>query len=82
MKCTVCIESERNHIGSLHDGKFDFNNCKMAAWTSLYINDTCKKCNILPICYNRKCPAMGFQPSERCDQYKAFYENTLKALYL
>ena len=82
MKCTVCIESERNHIGSLHDGKFDFNNCKMAAWTSPYINDTCKKCNILPICYNRKCPAMGFQPSERCDQYKAFYENTLKALYL
>ena len=81
MKCTVHLDIPENHIGGISEGKFQVKDHLAAMWTSGDLREKCKSCKILPVCYNKKCPAI-IMPDEACEMYISNYENALKALYL
>ncbi len=76
MKCTVAIDEKRNKIGHLDNGIND--ECH-AVWTDFELNDNCKKCSLLPLCYGRKCPNSYFD-SKVCQTVKQYYLMALKSM--
>ena len=81
MKCTVHLDSPKNKIGSISNGKFQIKDHMMSEWTSCSLPEKCESCKILSICYNKKCPAARY-PLNPCDKFIEIYEETLKAFYL
>lgn len=81
-KCTVCLDDPINRVGQLKDGRFNINDSCMSVWTSDSLDDACKTCKILPICYGRKCPAVQHHKATPCEHFIHLYESYLRALYL
>jgi uncharacterized protein len=81
-KCTSSVlDHEANTIGSL-EHSIDFNGYKKAAnWTSYPLPDHCIKCEILPICYGRKCP-LAVESREQCSLLRSLYYSGIKYAYL
>ena len=61
-KCTVHLDSDNNHVGSItDDGKVEFYDEKLAMWNTPNSNliKKCKKCSLYATCVSRSCPAKG-----------------------
>lgn len=81
-KCTSSsLDEPYNDIGKLSSNgvEIDFN--KAAQWTSYNLNESCKSCDILPICFMRKCPASK-DNYEGCDFLRKSYYSGLEYNYL
>ena len=79
VKCTLYTKLENNRVGSIADGKLDIKDHLIASWTSMDLQEKCKSCKILTICYNRLCP-LGTISDDYCARHVAMYENALKSL--
>ncbi|MEG2013547.1 MAG: SPASM domain-containing protein [Anaerovoracaceae bacterium] len=56
-KCTSSLlDDPTNEIGDLEHGISETGYKKAAKWTSYDLPERCRECEILPICYGRKCP--------------------------
>lgn len=57
-KCTSgSLDEPYNEVGKLSSNGLELDLKKVAQWTSYNLDENCKDCDILPICYKRKCPA-------------------------
>jgi len=81
MKCTVQTESAMNRIGSLSGGNLDIKDHLLSHWTSRGLQEKCKSCKILSICYNGVCPAATITDGQ-CNKNIVMYEDALKAMLI
>ena len=80
-KCTSsCLDEPYNSIGKLSAKGIEIDSKKAAQWTSYNINESCKTCDILPICYSRKCPAAR-NNYNGCDFLRKSYYSGLDYFY-
>lgn len=57
-KCTLSLDDELNHIGTLHkDGTMELWEEKHAKWVGkkIQMSEECKECRVLPLCYGGRC---------------------------
>ena len=70
MKCTVCLDDEKNIIGDIYSG---IQNDKFKCWIERPINlevvRLCSDCPIYPICLNVSCPYEHFSAFDRKKSY-------------
>lgn len=81
-KCTSSsLDEPYNDVGKISSNgvEIDFN--KAAQWTSYSLNESCQSCDILPICFMRKCPASK-DNYEGCDFLRKSYYSGLEYNYL
>lgn len=66
MKCTVCLNDEKNVVGDIYAG---IQNDKLRQWIERPINSEvvrlCSDCPIYPICFNVSCPYEHFSTFDR-----------------
>ena len=82
-KCTSSsLDEPYNCIGKITEkGEMICDWKKAAQWTSYEVSENCKKCSILPLCYQRKCPAAK-KSFEMCDFLCESYRKGLEYFYL
>lgn len=81
-KCTSSsLDEPYNTIGTLKDGNLVIDFEKAARWTSYNLSNNCIECEILPICYGRKCPACR-DYYKNCEFLQKSYLKGLEYLYL
>lgn len=85
MKCTVVIDSYKNVIGKLKNGKFDIEDTKICNWTSYNLPKYCYECKILALCFGRKCPISIINSSisdlTHCSNNVLSYEAYMRYIY-
>ena len=81
-KCTSSsLDQPYNCIGKLTPEGMEFNWNMAAQWTSYELDERCKYCNILPLCYRRKCP-IGRNSFDSCSLLKQSYLKGLEYFYI
>lgn len=81
-KCTVTLDDYYNSVGKINNGSdADINLELLSNWTSYELREPCKKCEILPICFGRKCPN-SYYNNDICEHLKYIYKARLQELYL
>ena len=81
-KCTsASLDEPYNSIGRLSSDGMEIDFKKAAQWTSYDLDEQCKTCDILPICYMRKCPASRGN-YDNCDFLRRSYYSGLEYFYL
>lgn len=83
-KCTMLLESEKNNIGNIENGKIFIDEYKVSKWLGLG-NPKSKKCNECanyPTCYGKTCPAKGYEIKTKkiCGYENVSVEYVLKIL--
>lgn len=72
LKCTLLLDDDINKVGKLKEGGvFEIEHKKHAPWVLRYngLNEKCKDCNILPICFGKPCPLDKVRGMKlHCDQ--------------
>lgn len=82
-KCTFDLEDNANIVGQVINGSVLLNSDQMARWTNYDTYNSCKECNIYPVCYGKKCPKSYPNLSPRdCELARNIYVNSLKQSYL
>ncbi len=70
MKCTVCLDDEKNVVGDIYSG---IQNDKLKQWIERPVNSEvvrlCSDCPIYPICLNVSCPYEHFSAFDRKKSY-------------
>lgn len=81
-KCTSSsLDESYNEIGRLSSNGMEIDLKKAAQWTSYNLNSSCQSCDILPICYMRKCPASK-NNYNGCEFLRKSYYSGLEYFYL
>ena len=84
-KCTVALDDQENNIGKIcsENLQYDFNFEKLSKWTNFDLDNNCRKCSILPICYGRKCPNCTIKGDwSICNDIKYIYKDLMITKYL
>ncbi len=58
LKCTLCLDDDKNKVGNLtDDGSIELDEEKHACWVGKKsgLMDSCKVCRVLPLCYGGHC---------------------------
>lgn len=79
-RCTsTLLDHPLNCCGNITD-TINVNDYKLsAAWTACNMIDRCYECEVLPICYGRKCPASEFSKGS-CDKMVSLYYSGINNL--
>ncbi|SHH13864.1 radical SAM/SPASM domain-containing protein [Tepidibacter thalassicus] len=84
LKCTLALDDELNRIGFItKDGFMKIDEEKHANWVGkkTELNDECKKCKILPICYGGRC-VNGRVHGEKYECNAKFHEKEIEQLII
>jgi uncharacterized protein len=81
-KCTSSsLDEPYNLVGELGTKGLTLDFKKAAQWTSYGLSEKCKSCEILALCYRRKCP-VSKDSFKNCDYLKQSYYKGLEYSYL
>ena len=80
-KCTSSpLDEPYNNVGKLTERGMTIYKKKAAQWTSYELDDRCKNCSILALCYRRKCPLARYSFA-KCELLKKSYEKGIEYRY-
>lgn len=81
-KCTSSsLDQPYNCIGKIDEKGMKLDWKIASQWTSYDLKEECKNCNILPLCYRRKCP-IGKDMYDNCALLKQNYLKGLEYFYI
>jgi len=84
LKCTLKLDEEYNKVGKVEiNGELNIDHKRHAPWITRYnmLNEKCKSCDILPVCFGGACPLLKVSENKtvcRYEQKKAEFCNILK----
>ncbi len=81
-KCTSSsLDQPHNCVGKLTSKGMELNWNMAAQWTSYELDEQCRTCKILPLCYRRKCP-IARNSFDNCSLLKQNYLKGLEYFYI
>lgn len=84
-KCTVDLYSKKNQIGCLkQNGEMKINAEKESYWLNSPITGQCTECQLLPVCYNNRCPLKRLDSNQAlvCPENKELLEESVQMVDL
>ncbi|MCL2593494.1 MAG: radical SAM protein [Defluviitaleaceae bacterium] len=81
LKCTVHLDLPGNCVGELTADGFQIKDDKICKWTSYNLPQKCYKCEILSICFGKRCPISLVGQNDSCESSARTYESVMKAVY-
>lgn len=80
-KCNMFLDS--SYVGRIVNNEFEFDEQRMADYTSYELRPSCKTCFIYPICHGKKCATHYYKHyyGEDCRFFRARHKLIMRALY-